>query len=93
MAEERNRAHNGPDGMTPIDSPARDEADRWADSPISYGQSVTSDDPEVAAGSNETLADQRIERAEGEGQPQFIPPQPDPTRNADREHAPRRGGR
>jgi hypothetical protein len=79
------RSHDGPDGMTPIDSPRRAEADRRVDAPISYGQSVASDDPEVAAGSTAADSERRMERAEGEGASVFRPPQPDPTRNHDRE--------
>ena len=84
MANEKGN-HDGPDGMTPIDSPRREEADRWAKDRIPYGQSVTSDDPEVAAGSTPAAAERRMERAEGEGQPEFIPR--DPTRNHDRDGA------
>jgi hypothetical protein len=71
-----NERSNSKQGARLPDEAARNAADRMDNATISYGQTVAANEPEIAAGSNDVNAEQRMERAEGAGQPVFIPAKP-----------------
>lgn len=71
-----NEGTNARQGVRLPDEARRDAADRMDNATIPYGQTVAANEPEIAAGSDECEAESRTERAEGAGQPLYIPPKP-----------------
>ena len=68
-----NEGTNARQGARLFDDAQRSTADRMDNATIPYGQTVAANEPEVAAGSDERASDARERRAEGAGQPTFVP--------------------